>query len=121
MRVMFLAAAIAVALSINIRSSEATEGPWCASVNVGAGTEVQDCRMRSLEMCRKQVIAGNRGSCYPTRAGQTPGKVQFGASASIIDYSTAPLTRCSERAASRVESTFLTLRCMSAPFPRSRE
>ena len=65
MRVMFLAAAVAVALLINIRSIEATEGPWCASVNVGGGTEVQDCSMRSLEMCRREVIAGNRGSCYP--------------------------------------------------------
>jgi hypothetical protein len=65
MRVMFLAAAIATALFINIRSSRATDGPWCASVNVGGGTEVQDCSMRSLEMCRREVIAGNRGSCYP--------------------------------------------------------
>jgi hypothetical protein len=65
MRAMFLAVAIAAALSINIRSSQATEGPWCASVNVGAGTEVQDCSMRNLEMCRREVIAGNRGSCYP--------------------------------------------------------
>jgi hypothetical protein len=65
MRIMFLAAAIAVALFINIHSSQATEGPWCASMSVGAGTEVQDCSMRSLEMCRREVIAGNRGSCYP--------------------------------------------------------
>jgi hypothetical protein len=33
--------------------------------NPVAGTEVQDCSMRSLEMCRNEVIAGNRGSCYP--------------------------------------------------------
>jgi hypothetical protein len=33
--------------------------------NPAAGTEVQDCSMRSLEMCRREVIAGNRGSCYP--------------------------------------------------------
>jgi Protein of unknown function (DUF3551) len=67
------AAAIAVALLINIRSSQATEGPWCASVNIGAGTEVENCSMRSLEMCRHEVIAGNRGSCYPNPRLPGPG------------------------------------------------
>jgi hypothetical protein len=65
MRAILVAPAIAAALLISIRFSQAADGPWCASVNVGAGTEALDCSLPSLETCRRQVIAGNRGSCYP--------------------------------------------------------
>jgi len=44
-------------------SALAYEGPWCAQMNVGSGTMVQDCSMRSFEQCRLMVIAGNRGFC----------------------------------------------------------
>jgi hypothetical protein len=44
-------------------SAQAYEGPWCAQMNVGSGTMVQDCSMRSFEQCRLMVIAGNRGFC----------------------------------------------------------
>jgi hypothetical protein len=43
----------------------ATEGPWCALTNRGGNSMVEDCSMRSLDMCRKEVIAGNRGFCNP--------------------------------------------------------
>jgi hypothetical protein len=65
MRTLFLSIATTVTLLSNIPSSQAGEGPWCASVNLGGGTEVLDCSMRSFDMCRREVIAGNRGSCFP--------------------------------------------------------
>jgi hypothetical protein len=65
MRALFRLTALTVALLSNIPSSQTSEGSWCASVNIGSGTEVQNCSMRSFEMCRREVIAGNRGSCFP--------------------------------------------------------
>jgi Protein of unknown function (DUF3551) len=44
-------------------AAQGYEGPWCAQMNVGSGTMVQDCSMRSFEQCRLMVIAGNRGFC----------------------------------------------------------
>jgi hypothetical protein len=66
MRASLNAAAIAtMALFINVSSSQATEGPWCAWVGIGgdAGTEI--CSLPSLEACRQEITGGNRGSCYP--------------------------------------------------------
>ena len=40
------------------------DGPWCAVTNVGFGVR-ENCSMRTFEMCRLEVIAGNRGFCNP--------------------------------------------------------
>jgi hypothetical protein len=34
------------------------EGPWCAVVNDGAGNVVENCSMRSFEMCRQEALIG---------------------------------------------------------------
>ena len=39
------------------------EAPWCAVVNTGTGNVVWDCSYRSIEACRPNVLAGNRGFC----------------------------------------------------------
>jgi hypothetical protein len=39
------------------------EAPWCAVVNTGTGNVVWDCSYGSIEACRPNVIAGNRGFC----------------------------------------------------------
>ena len=44
------------------------EAPWCAVVNMGTGNVVWDCRYGSIEACRPNVIAGNRGFCNPNPA-----------------------------------------------------
>jgi Protein of unknown function (DUF3551) len=60
--VLFAAAVVSLTLAVP-SASRATEGPWCAVTN--RGVIVEDCSMRSLEMCRQLVIAGNRGFCNP--------------------------------------------------------
>jgi hypothetical protein len=64
-RLLLVTAATAAALSFSIPSQARVEGPWCAGYSVGHGTWVEDCSMRTFEMCRMEVIAGNRGFCSP--------------------------------------------------------
>jgi hypothetical protein len=53
------------------------QGPWCAGQSIGWSWQ-ENCTLPSLEICRREVIAGNRGVCFPNPswAGhvQTPGK-----------------------------------------------
>ena len=42
--------------------------PWCAVISTGFDNTVWDCRYRSIEHCRPNVIAGNRGFCVPNYA-----------------------------------------------------
>jgi hypothetical protein len=37
--------------------------PWCAVVNLGAGSIEWDCEYPSAAACAPNVIAGNRGFC----------------------------------------------------------
>lgn len=37
--------------------------PWCAVISLGNGDAYWDCRYASLEACRPNVLAGNRGFC----------------------------------------------------------
>jgi len=39
--------------------------PWCAVVALGDGDMHWDCTYRSIEDCRPNVLAGNRGFCNP--------------------------------------------------------
>jgi hypothetical protein len=61
MRAMFVIAAVAAAMLIDLRASDAYygNGPWCAVESVGFGTVT----VRSFEQCRMQTVAGNRGFC----------------------------------------------------------
>jgi hypothetical protein len=55
----------AVVLLFGIAPGQAYEGPWCAVTNRGGGDMSWNCSMQSLDMCRQEVIAGNRGFCNP--------------------------------------------------------
>ncbi|HSL70919.1 MAG TPA: DUF3551 domain-containing protein [Longimicrobiales bacterium] len=64
MRVMLVIAAAAAATFPSSSASQALfEGPWCAVQTGGPGTAIENCRMRTFEECRLEVIAGNRGHC----------------------------------------------------------
>ena len=65
MRLVFIIAAIAAAILIDVRPSGAYQGPWCAGTSRGSGSFVYNCSMRTLEQCIPEVIAGNRGFCSP--------------------------------------------------------
>jgi hypothetical protein len=64
MRMILVTTAIAIAMFADLPASQAYEGPWCAVTNVGRGVH-ENCSMRTFEMCRLEVIAGNRGFCNP--------------------------------------------------------
>jgi len=42
------------------------QAPWCAVITVGEDSVIWDCRYRSLEECRPNGLAGNRGFCNPS-------------------------------------------------------
>jgi hypothetical protein len=65
MRAALFATAIVAILSVNVSSSRATEGPWCAWVTIGEGDGAENCSLPSFEACRQEITGGNRGSCYP--------------------------------------------------------
>ena len=57
-------AALAVS-ALEARPVQAYEGPWCAVINIGTGSVYEDCQYASIEACRPNVLAGNRGFCNP--------------------------------------------------------
>src|ERR1039458_4145744 len=64
MRLVLAVAAVAADLCFDVPASQADgNAPWCAVVLVGQGGVVWDCQYRSVEDCRPNVIAGNRGFC----------------------------------------------------------
>jgi Protein of unknown function (DUF3551) len=62
MRVMLVVAAATAAMFLDLPVGNAYEGPWCA-VESGRDSGFWNCRMRTFEECRRNVIAGNRGQC----------------------------------------------------------
>ena len=63
-RLTIVFAAIAVATCLGTSSVRAYgDAPWCAVINIGAGTVYWDCQYRTVEECVPNVIAGNRGFC----------------------------------------------------------
>jgi hypothetical protein len=65
MRIVLAAGVFIAAMSFDVRLVRATEGPWCAFISLGPGGVYEDCQYRSLEECRPNVLAGNRGFCNP--------------------------------------------------------
>ena len=65
MRTILVTTTLAAAMLLHPRTSQAYEGPWCALSDIGGGVMQENCSMRTLEMCRQEVIAGNRGFCNP--------------------------------------------------------
>ena len=51
---------------------QAQNAPWCAVISMGYGNTVWDCRYRSIEHCRPNVLAGNRGFCSPNFRAEAP-------------------------------------------------
>ena len=60
-----IAAAVTVASCASAGSGRIPEGPYCAVTNTGFENITENCYMRSLDDCRREVIAGNRGFCRP--------------------------------------------------------
>jgi hypothetical protein len=67
MQVVLILVAVAAALLLDVRASQAYygQGAWCAGQNRGGSTFTYNCSMRTLEQCVSEVIAGNRGFCSP--------------------------------------------------------
>jgi hypothetical protein len=65
MRVMLAVAVVAMVVLAGQRPGRAYDGPWCAVTNTGGGTVQWNCSLPTFEMCRQEVIAGNRGFCNP--------------------------------------------------------
>jgi Protein of unknown function (DUF3551) len=65
-RSILLAGAALISLSIGSLNSEASNAPWCAVITIGEDSVYWDCRYSSLEQCRPNVLAGNRGFCNPS-------------------------------------------------------
>jgi hypothetical protein len=80
MRVTLAFALAAAAMLLNPPAANAVyQGPWC-SVETGRGSGYYNCRMRTFEECRLEVVAGNRGFCtqnpnWPGWYGQAVGDV----------------------------------------------
>ncbi len=65
-RSILLAGALLLLISISPINAEASEAPWCAVM--GDGDLPWACKYRSIEECRSNGIAGNRGFCNPNPA-----------------------------------------------------
>ena len=66
MRTILLAVvAIAAAVGFGQQPAVAYTAPWCAVINMGTGSVYWDCSYGSIEACRPNVLAGNRGWCNP--------------------------------------------------------
>jgi len=85
---MLILTAVAAAMSLNLRPSQAYEGPWCALTDIGGGVMHENCSVRSFQMCVQEVIAGNRGFCNsnPRWVGPRPGVRQTGARRKRVGY-----------------------------------
>jgi hypothetical protein len=57
-----MAALAAIALET---PAQAWDGPWCAGQSAGPDGWIENCSMPSFDSCRREVVAGNRGVCFP--------------------------------------------------------
>jgi hypothetical protein len=70
MRIAFVIATALAALLCDVSASQAYSDlyrrfPWCAVQNMGFGTVTRSCYYANFESCRREVVAGNRGTCEP--------------------------------------------------------
>jgi Protein of unknown function (DUF3551) len=63
-----IAGAIALSGPASAYVVRGAEAPWCAIMNMGTGVVHEDCSYASLEACRPNILAGNRGFCNPNPA-----------------------------------------------------
>jgi hypothetical protein len=64
-RMIFAGVVSLAAVVFGLQLAKAYEAPWCAVTNNGTGNMYWDCQYRSIEECRPNVLAGNRGWCNP--------------------------------------------------------
>ena len=58
-RIIFAAVVLLTVLMFSLQPAKASETSWCAVILDG----YWDCQYRSIEECRPNVLAGNRGFC----------------------------------------------------------
>jgi hypothetical protein len=65
-RTVFVTAAlVSSAFSLQPANADYYWAPWCAVVAMGDGDMQWSCEYRSIDECRPNVLAGNRGWCNP--------------------------------------------------------
>ena len=64
--------AVAAAILLGPRASQAYERPWCALTEIAGGAMHENCTLPTFELCVQEVIAGNRGFCIPNPRWQVP-------------------------------------------------
>jgi len=64
-RVIFAAIAALAGVAFDLQPAKANEAPWCAVISKGEDSAYWDCQYRSIEECRPNVLAGDRGWCSP--------------------------------------------------------
>jgi hypothetical protein len=63
-QMIFVAVALAsLAFGLQPAAADYYAAPWCAVIAMGDGDMQWDCEYRSVEECRPNVLAGNRGWC----------------------------------------------------------
>ena len=76
-----MATVIVLAASVSGQHpAKAYEAPWCAVISDG----YWDCQYRSIEECRPNVLAGNRGWCNPSPYYVARPGAKVGASANVV-------------------------------------
>jgi hypothetical protein len=65
LRMIFAAVVALAAVIFGLQPAKAYEAPWCAVISKGTGNMYWDCQYRSIEECRPNVLAGDRGWCNP--------------------------------------------------------
>jgi hypothetical protein len=57
-----------ISVSISSLNAKASDGPWCAVINMGPGSVYEDCQYSSFDDCyrRGNILSGNRGFCNPS-------------------------------------------------------
>ena len=71
--IMLIVTAVAAAMLLDPRASQAYERPWCALTEIAGGAMYENCTIPTFELCVQEVIAGNRGFCIPNPRWQAPG------------------------------------------------
>jgi hypothetical protein len=70
--IILIVTAVAAAMLLDPRASQAYERPWCALTEIAGGAMYENCTIPTFELCVQEVIAGNRGFCIPNPRWQAP-------------------------------------------------
>jgi Protein of unknown function (DUF3551) len=74
-RILMAATAVLAVMSFGGRPALAYgDHPWCAVYIMGWGDAHWECEYDSIEACRPNILAGNRGFCNPSPYYHGPAK-----------------------------------------------